>query len=144
MRRVLPLTLVLAALAGALAPGCDGRGAECGRLIAAVSAQGERVRSAARALQGSEADGPAFVAVAEALERAAGAVGEVALADETLQGLAREYTGMLRASASAARLLARAVAADDLAGLDGRAAALLRAHRDEPAILDRINRYCRP
>ena len=137
----LALALSLATLALGLA-GCGRtKAAQCTRLISAANAQEERLRPQMNAA-GQSGDAAQIDLLATAFERSAREIAAVQLTDPQLQGMSRQYQGVITRFVTVSRSMAAAARAQDADGIQRAIPQLTTIENDSNAVIDRINRYC--
>lgn len=137
----LAIALAIFPLAFGLA-GCGrNKAAQCARLITAANAQEERLRPQMNAA-GQSGDPAQIDLLATAFERSGREIAAVPLTDPQLQGLSRQYQGVITRFVTVSRSMAAAARAQDAAGIERAIPQLSAIETDSNGVIDRINHYC--
>lgn len=133
----------LCGLAGLVAvASCDRRVGQCNDLVERLNPHTTAMAAAVEGLARVESDLGTLDALGDAIDRADHELAVIQLEDERLAGLGLRYRRQLLDARAAADAMRRAVAEDDVAGLNA-AAKQADAFLDaQTAILDELNHYC--
>jgi hypothetical protein len=132
MARVAALLLTLAPLLG----GCDGRIAQCNRLIRVINAEQDPIKKA------SGGDPTALKNLADALDNVATKVEAVDVKDEKIVGFRDQYAGMAKELATASRSTAAALEEKDSKKATEAASHMSSFGTRESELVGEINGYC--
>ena len=137
----LAIALALFPLAFGLACCKRTKDVECVRLITAANAQEERLRPQMSAA-GQSGDPTQIDLLASAFERSGRDIAAVPLTDPQLQGLSRQYQGVITRFVTVSRSMAAAARAQNLDGIQQAIPQLSAIETDSNAVIDRINHFC--
>jgi hypothetical protein len=125
----------------ALALGCNGRIAECNKLIERANATMTSADEAQKKMQGKE-DKQALVQMSMQLDKAKTDIQGVSLTDTTLVHFRDQYAASLDHMSAAAKSMEDAVDKDDAQGASSAIKDMQTAADDNAKVVDGLNKYC--
>ena len=140
MKRNIALALGIVALLIAVPLiGCGGKVAQCNKLIEVINGQQQVITDATGKLATAATDPKALGELAAALEKAAGEIEKVELADEKLKAHQGEFAGVFKGAAKTMHEMAKA---KDPAAMSAKLGDLTKAMGGLAEITTKINGYC--
>jgi hypothetical protein len=135
-------SVVLVASAVPTASPTSGRAAECTMLNERINLYVEKLEKLTRSQQGREATGADLRSLAETMDQAAAELATVKTTLPELTQYSRQYQDMAKAIAKAARDVAVALDAEDVAKAGSSSEALEKAEQPEEGLVEAINKFC--